>query len=198
MRRPSPPVLAFSMLALVLVVVAATGGWSRTTSESGEGVPTPARAQPQNVPLGWIEEYPGGGQPSLVFRVERLQVTEEGWLVELGLENETTAPWAIGDAETSVARRFGLMIFRTGDQRELDQRNRAGELPAVREATTYAPPLPRILEPGRSWAGVMTGTGALPAGTYVRVVLGAFTAVPEPPEGLDSPVTWITDHAHGL
>ena len=198
MRRQSPALLALAALSLVLVVIASTGGCGRAESGSQSSVPLPARAQPQNVRLGWIEEYPGAGEASLVFRVERLQVTSEGWLVELALENETAVPWAIGDAETSVARRFGLMIFRSGDQRELDQRNRAGELPAVREAVTFAPPLRRVLEPGRSWSGVMTGTGALPAGTFVRVVLGAFTAVPEPPEGLDSPVTWITDHAHAL
>ena len=198
MRRPSPAVLALVALGIVLAVVASAGGCGRAQSTSETGVPTPARAQPQNVQLGWVEEYPGGGKPSLVFRVNRIQVTIAGWLVELDLENETSVPWAIGDAETSVARRFGLMIFRTGDQRELDQRNQAGELPAIREAVTFAPPLSRILEPGRSWTGVMTGTGALPAGTFVRVVLGAFTAVPEPPEGVESPVTWITDHAHAL
>ena len=55
-----------------------------------------------------------------------------------------------------------------------------------------------MLQPGIEWRGTISAPGKLPAGAYVRVVFGPFVAASEPPEGLQSPVVWITDHAHRL
>jgi hypothetical protein len=185
-------------LLVAVVLPLALSGCGADAASQPTGVPLPGRARPQVVDLGWVERYPEQGEKSLVFRFHNLRINESGWSVYLAITNGTGVPWAIGQNGTEIGRTFGVMVFRTGDQRELDQRNQAGELPAARRATTFVPDLVPLLEPDASWIGTMSARGSLPAGTWLRVVVGAFIATPEPPEGLAPQVTWITDHAHPL
>jgi hypothetical protein len=182
-------VLAVSTLALGLV--AGCGGGD------SEPLPEAVPAPPQRAQLDWEETYGKPGE-RVVFGVRELEVVPDGWRAEISITNDTDVQYAVGDPEASLDRRFGLMLFPTGDLRELEQRNRAGELPEIRTAEDYEPPLPLVLEPGATWAGTISARGSLPAGLWARVVFGALVPVGEAPEGLPDVLVWITDHAHQL
>lgn len=158
---------------------------------------TSAAAGPQSVALDWRETYGSRGE-QLVFVVESLEVRDDGWSARLSVENNTSTAYEVGDPRATLDRSFGLMLFSSGELDELERRNADGTLPAIRSATRYEPDLPQILEPGASWEGTIAATGALAAGSWVRVVFGALVAVARPPEGLGERVVWITDHAHRL
>ena len=106
--------------------------------------------------------------------------------------------WEIPGALSAVTTSFGVMLFRTGELEELDQRNRQDDLPGLREADVYKPALPTSLAPGEKWRGTIAARGSLAAGLYVRIVFGLFATEGEPPKGIDSPFSWITDHAYRL
>ena len=91
-----------------------------------------------------------------------------------------------------------MLLFKTGDPDELDERNKEGTLPAVRAATLYEPRLPTILEPDASWEGEMSANGALVADSWVRVVFGTLIAVGKPPDELEEILVWITDNTYRL
>jgi hypothetical protein len=179
-----------ALLAAVLVlVVAGCGGESAAVVLSDEG-PAP----PQKATLDWRETY---GKPGarLVFEVESLEVQPTGWRATVAFENDSKVQFTIASGPSSLDRAFGLMILPTGDLRELDRLNRANELPDPRPAQRFEPPLPGVLLPGQTWRGTMAAPGALPAGSWARVVFGAFVTIDEPPEGLQERVIWITDHS---
>jgi hypothetical protein len=153
-------------------------------------------AGPQAADVRWRETYGPSGE-QLIFTVERLEVTKTGWSARIGLENDSSVGWELAPSATPDGS-FGLQLFETGDDGELDDRNRRGTLPASRAATAYVPELPRILEPGSSWDGEISARGALVADSWVRVVFGTLIAVGKPPEELDDTVIWITDHSYQL
>jgi hypothetical protein len=185
------PVLAAAVLAAVSVLAGCgTGGVDQASLDEGP-------APPQQAKLNWNETYgdPGG---QLVFKVESLAVDEHGWRATIGVTNDTKERFLVASGTASLDQSFGLMLLPTGDIRELDRLNRAGELPAVRQADLFDPPLPGILEPGASWHGTIAARGSLPGGSWARVVFGTFVAAENPPPGMQDNVVWITDHAHQL
>ena len=154
-------------------------------------------AGPQKAQLDWREVHGEPGQ-QLVFTVDSLEVTEKGWSAVVGIENETSAAWGISPGALPDGT-FGIALYETGDDEELDERNSAGTLPPVRAATTYDPELASILEPGGSWKGTISAKGALVAGSFARVVFGTLIAVGEkPPPGYGQNFVWITDSAYEL
>ena len=180
------------LLALFVVAVLAGGCASERRPV------TPARAAPpQEAKLDWVETY---GKPGarLIFGVERLEVLRDGWRAHISMTNSTIARYSVGDPGSSVDRRFGLMLFQTGELRQLEQLNRAGELPALRSAAHFDPDLPLVLEPGATWSGVISAPGALAAGRWVRVVFGTLVPIGDSPPDLPEQLVWITDHAHQL
>ena len=187
---------------IVLVALGATlAGFALASNASrlrgGDDAPgASVAAGPQATDLEWRETY---GSPSehVVFTVSSLEVTQSGWRARIGVENSSSVAWELDPGATSDGT-FGLRLFTTGDPDELDERNRAGTLPAVRAATQYEPELPSILEPDASWEGEMSANGALVAGSFVRVVFGTLVAVGKPPDELDEVVVWITDNAYRL
>ena len=60
------------------------------------------------------------------------------------------------------------------------------------------PAPPAQLEPGASWEGSISASGALAAGRWVRVAFGPLVAEGEAPEALPTPLLWISDNAHLL
>lgn len=167
----------------------------RLRDDDGE-VPPSVAAGPQEATLDWRETYGPEGD-EVVFTVDRLEVTQDGWNARIGIDNRTEIGWELAPGATPDGS-FGVQLFETGDSAELEERNRRGTLPAVRAATDYRPELPRILEPGASWEGAISAHGSLVAGSWARVVFGTLVAVGKPPEGLDERVVWITDHAYQL
>jgi hypothetical protein len=176
------------LLLVVLVALLAAG-----CSSDSKPV-TPARAAPpQAADLDWNEHYDADAG-RLIFGVSKFEVLTDGWRADISITNRTTVRYSIGDPQASIDRVFGLMLFKTGDLRELEQLNRAGELPAARRADRFQPELPLVLEPGKTWKGTMSARGALAAGRWLRVVFGPL--VPIAADGQQ--LIWITDHAYLL
>jgi hypothetical protein len=167
----------------------------RLSDDEPEATPSVA-AGPQSAILGWRETY-GSGSERLVFTVDELEVTTTGWAARVGIDNASSVGWELAPNATPDGT-FGLQLFETGDEDELERRNKDGTLPAVRAAERYEPELPKLLEPGAGWNGTISARGALAAGAFVRVVFGTLVAVGKPPEELDEMLIWITDHAYEL
>jgi hypothetical protein len=162
------------------------------SSESKPIAPAQA-APPQAADLDWNEHHDGDAG-RLIFGVSKFEVLAEGWRADISITNRTTVRYSIGDPEASIDRAFGLMLFRTGDLRELEQLNRAGELPPARRADRFQPELPLVLEPGKTWKGTMSARGSLAAGRWLRVVFGPLVPIAAD----EQPLIWITDHAYLL
>jgi hypothetical protein len=188
---------------LVLVALgAALAGFALSTNarraqDEPSARPELAAAGPQQVELDWRERLGPEGE-QLVFSVDSLEVLPEGWRARIGLENETSVSYEVGGPSSMTDSSFGLMLFETGATAELEQENEDGTLPAARRALRFEPSLPRLLEPGASWAGTISAPGALVADSWARVVFGPLVSVGKPPEDLEGRVVWITDHAHQL
>jgi hypothetical protein len=175
--------------------VLASNAQRLTADDEGE-VATSVAAGPQTADLDWRETDGSAGE-QLIFTVTRLEVTETGWSARIGIENDSSVGWELAPGATPDGA-FGLQLFETGDAQELEDRNRNGTLPAVRAATSYAPALPGVLEPGASWTGEISARGSLVAGSWARVVFGTLVAVGKPPEGLEEMLIWITDESYEL
>jgi hypothetical protein len=193
--------LSRSSLIVLLALGATFAGFvlasnaERLRGDDSDVTPSVA-AGPQIAALDWTEAYGEKGE-EVIFTVDGLQVTEEGWKAQVGIDNRTEVGWELAPGATPEGS-FGLQLFETGDKAELDERNRAGTLPAVRAATRYEPELPSILEPGAAWKGTISAPGPLVAGSWARVAFGTLVAVGKPPEGMNEIVVWITDHSYRL
>ena len=154
-------------------------------------------AGPQSKALGWRETFGPPGE-RLVFTVDWLEVTRRGWRARIGIENDSSVAYEVNDPRVTLDRAFGLMLFSTCEPDELERLNESGELPEPRAATGFAPLLPALLEPGGSWEGTMSASGALVATSCARVVFGTLVAAGKPPDELPERVVWITDHAYRL
>jgi hypothetical protein len=162
---------------------------------SSPAPPLPSEAaRPQEAELDWVEQIPENG-PALVFHVGRFAVRQNGWEADVEVVNPTDIPWGLPGAEVAVPAAFGVMLFPTDGLDGVEARSRDADLPGLRVADGYTPNLPPRLAPGASWRGTIAARGALAAGLYVRIVLGPFVAVGDPPEGTQASFSWITDHA---
>lgn len=176
-----------------LVLLAVTLAASGCGGAAAPYVPS-VKAGPQRASLGWLEHYPPA-RPALAFRVRWFAVTRTGWAAAVSVENRSRVRWRIGRGRLASELAFGVLLFPNDDLREVEQRNRDGTLPAIRPAASYRPPLPPVLEPGRSWSGTISAPGPLAAGLWVRISLGVFSTVGTPPAGVEPQVVWFTDHA---
>jgi len=179
--------------ALLLPIVLLSAGCGTTSTAFVPSV----KAPPQRAELGWVERYPAQ-QPALVFGVRSFAVTREGWSAAVSVQNVSRVSWEVGEPRLTIERAFGVLLFPDDDLHELERRNRNGTLPAIRSATAYDPPLPRVLEPGATWSGTISAPGPLAGGLWVRLSLGTFTSVGDPPDGAQPQVVWSTDHAYQL
>jgi len=184
---------ALASLAAVLTLLGAGCG-----SGGGSGaVPAVVRAPPQEATLGWEEPYPAE-KPALVFGVRSFRVTTDGWTADISVENRSDVGWEVGDPRYGTGLQFGVMLFPDDDLKALEERNSRGDLPGIRQATSYRPSLPAVLRPGSIWRGTISAPGALAGGLWVRISFGPFISVSDPPTGAASPVVWFTDHAYRL
>jgi hypothetical protein len=177
---------------LALVLVLAGCGEAAVERPRAE----PRAAGPQTAELGWREPYPTRGRERLVFEVESLEVTANGWSARIGVTNSTSVPFSARPSPTQS--RYGLMLFESGDLTELEDAASSGGLPLAREAERVEPRPPAVLAPGASWRARIAASGSLPAGTYVRVVFGPLVAQGDPPPEIEPTVVWITDRAYRL
>jgi hypothetical protein len=151
----------------------------------------------QSADLGWRETFGPAGE-RLVFTVDWLEVTRRGWRARIGIENDSSVAYEVNDPRVTLDRAFGLMLFSTGTQDEVDDLIASGDLPPPRTATTFAPELPAILEPRGAWEGTMSASGSLVARSWARVQFGPLVAAGNPPDELPERIVWITDHAYRL
>lgn len=176
----------------VLIALAAAALTGCTSGE--EPTLPPGPAPPQTATLDWVERVPSQG-PALVFRAHGFEITSTGWKAEIGLENETEIPWRLVE---SPATSFGVMLFTSDDVSEVESRSDADDLPGLRAAQTFDPPVPANIAPGASWRGTIAAPGRLAASLHVRIVFGRLAAVGEPPRGMPTQFSWITDHSYEL
>ena len=196
-----------TLVVLLALGATATGFVIASIASSLQGPGSAATASiaapPQKAALGWHETFGSAGQ-RLVFTVDSLQVVPSGWRARIGIANDTTAAYYVGDPRAKLAQAtygepYGLMLLATGSHAEMLRRNNEGTLPAPRPALSFDPRLPDVLEAGGSWKGTISAPGALVAGSWVRAVFGAIVAVSDkPPRGAPTEVAWITDHAYRL
>jgi hypothetical protein len=179
MRRP-----------VLLVTALLLAGCGPTETEP---VQQARQAEPQRAELGWRERYPPTG-PGLRFAVDTLVVYRDGWSVEVAVTNDTGISFEVDPNR----RQFGLMLFDTASLEELEQASRNGSLPAPRLAARLQPDPPEVLGPGETWRATISAPGALADESWVRVVFGPFSALDDPPEGMEPVVSWITDRSHRL
>lgn len=179
-----------ALLALALVV----GGCAAGEPEP-KPLPPARAAEPQRAELRWRETYPAPTGSRVVFEVEELEVTDGGWSARIAVSNRTEVAF---DVETGPADYgFGLMLFATGDLKEVEERNREGRLPAIRRATRIVPAPPAVLRPGTTWRATIGAPGSLADGSWVRVVFGTFFGRDDAPEELQR-IVWFTDRSHRL
>jgi hypothetical protein len=175
---------------VVLVAVAFLAGCG-----ASEQTPLPpGPAPPQAASLDWVERYPAKG-PALEFSVSRFEVTASGWRAEIGIENDTSTRWRLAETPTTG---FGVMLFPTDEVADVESRTQDGDLPGLREARSFDPPLPSDLPPGGSWEGSISAPGSLAARLYVRIVFGRLVAMGDAPDGMHTQFSWITDHSYRL
>jgi hypothetical protein len=182
-----------ALLLAVLVVGLATA----CAEETPPAAPPTEAAKPQSKELDWIEVYRQEAA-SFTFRVHSLEVHAGGWRAEVSMTNGTRIRYSVGDPDETLERLFGVMLFRTGDLQEVEELNASGGLPGIRQAQTFVPELPLVLEPEATWKGTIEASGSLAAGRYLRVVFGTLVPIGEPPEGFPPALLWITDHAYLL
>lgn len=180
--------VSLAALALALVGCAANEPEPRP-------LPPARAAEPQRAELGWRETYPAPTGSRLVFEVGELRVTENGWSARIAVSNRTEFAFAVETGPADYA--FGLMLFASGDLKELDERNRQGRLPAVRRATRIVPAAPAALRPGTTWRATIGAPGSLADGSWVRVVFGTFVGQGDVPEELQR-FAWFTDRSYRL
>lgn len=177
----------------VLLVLAACALLSGCGSTETPPLP-PGPAPPQRASLDWVEHYPADG-PALVFSARGFEVTPTGWRAQIGLENDTATTWSLVQSPTTS---FGVMLFTSDQVAEVEARSRDSDLPGLRPARSFEPPLPGTLPPGRSWHGTIAAPGKLAAGLYARIVFGQLVAEGDVPDGLPRQFSWITDNAYAL
>jgi hypothetical protein len=179
-----------ALLALALLL----GGCAASEPEQ-QPLPRARAAEPQHAELGWREIFRDKSGGQLVFEVDELDVSVTGWSARIAVSNGTSTAF---DVETGPGDdSFGLMLFSTGDLEAAEKANREGRLPAIRRATRIVPPPPSVLRPGTTWRATLSAPGSLAAGSWVRVVFGAFLGRDDPPDELRR-VVWFTDRSHRL
>lgn len=108
----------------------------------------------------------------------------------MAVENETGRV-AVISRPHFPGTKFGLLVLRTAQRRELEEWFEGRSVNPTLFAETTEPPIPRVLRSGARWSGRLTGRGRIPADRYVRVTAGRFTIDP-PVDGLPDRFTIVS------
>jgi hypothetical protein len=133
----------------------------------------PAAASAITVPLGWNES----AGKLMMFRVVAINVEPSGsWGVAATFKNTS-------GKTLTVTNEFALALFTSASDTNPAHAK-------ILLASQFQPARARVLKPGQIWSGAFGGAGAIPKGTYVRVVFGRFSG-----PGVKA-FDWATDHVH--
>ena len=139
-------------------------------------------AGPQVVRLRWHENCGTPASP-LPIDTSRLALRGPRWSVRVSFRNETGVALRVFRPHVAGGTLFGLEPFKTTSFREVLERAKTAEAKPRTIADRFRPPLPRVFRAGQGWSGSFSGTGVLPAGKPVRVVLGRFVVSGPVPRG---------------
>ena len=128
----------------------------------------------------------------------RFAVTDGGWEADVEVENRTGIAWEMERTRLRSSSRSGSCSSPPATLDEVEQRSGNADLPGLRPAQVFVPPLPSRLAPEGRWRGTVSAHGTLASGRYVRVVFGPLIALGDAPDGMPSRFVWITDHAYRL
>ena len=130
--QSAPPVRAS-----LLVDRGAPGGLRRSRRERRTAdLPTEA-APPQAAELGWTEQLPRDGRRAGLPRAPLRGHPERAGRRTSRSRTGPTSRGAFPGAVDAVPTSFGVMLFRTDELDEVEQRSADGDLPGLRAASTY-------------------------------------------------------------
>jgi hypothetical protein len=119
-------------------------------------------ARPAVTPLGWQERSITYGRHLVMsFGVRELRMATDRWAAVVSVRNAS-------NLRIAIENRFALLAAP------------ATGAPVVLPAGRFAPRLPRVLPILGTWTGVVSGRGAPPPGSRVRLRLGRFSVVIAP------------------
>jgi hypothetical protein len=158
--------------ALGWLAVGVVLGWTAGCGSESDRV---AVAGPQTITVGTAEL---DGRAGIGFRLDlrELQITPGGWRVEASVTNATQTRWTIGSPHARGGTKFGLFVGSSPEQLQAGQLEASNRTTPALIAKEFAPPLPRVFAPRASWSGSFAGTGHIPAGSFVSVAFGRFSA----------------------
>jgi hypothetical protein len=138
----------------------------------------------------WLETT-NAGYPAMSFRVTSLSVGRGSWSVRASVTNRSrTEIRIVTEPSPYLPYRFGLFVPSLKSPHGLPET--LSRDPTWRAAVSFAPKLPAVLSPGRTWGGTFAGRGSLPSGRQISVTFGVFAS----PRLGD--FSWTTAHAFTL
>jgi hypothetical protein len=140
-----------------------------------------AQAQ-QQISLNWREHLSYQNRPIMSFRVDEIQLRANSWSVRAKYTNLS-----------KVNVTYVKNVFNLGVWTRVTATCKHVGLPARR----FVPPIPATLRPGRSWSGVISGSGRPPPRAFLRFVFALFRGPPNA-YGPHHSFGWITDHVYDL
>ena len=135
-------------------------------------------ASAQTIHLNWHERAPTTGIAVMTIDVHALRTQGNLWAATVTFRNLT-------QTALRIEPHFALGVYRT---------KKAQQPFRLFLARAYSPKLPRAIKPKQRWSGTYGGSGRIPDGAYVRIILGDFLSSYPPPLG--PRIAWVTDHAY--
>ena len=160
-------------------------------------MPTARAAEPQRAELDWRESYPAATGQRLVFDVDALDVTAEGWSADVAVTNRT--PHRVRARRRSgPGFAFGLMLFATGDLEAARGGEPGGPAAGASAGDADRARPPDVLQPradvARDDVRAPARSPTAPTSASLRAASSATTAHRPRFER----VVWITDRAYRL
>ena len=172
-----------------MLLLAGCGGGSTARCVS-HGIYCENLPRQQVLHVGWNEPIAlDGHSPVLVFRVRSIEVGSKGFKVATSFTNRTKQALKLPAGTQQSPRNFGLGVFTDAVSVRIED---PGQY--LVRATRFDPPLPKVLEPGQTWSGTMSGSEPPRSRRWLRVVYGVFFWRGKPPTGFGPFFAYATSH----
>jgi hypothetical protein len=142
--------------------------------------------RPKIYRLNWSEP----AEKVAVFRVRRLEVTQNGWSVTASITNTSKGTFRFPTGGPSSPNSFGLGVFTTRLPRRIET---VGQY--LLSPDKVNPAFPKQLGPGETWSGTMSGNEPPRSNRWLRVLFGVFFWNGKPPSAdVGQFFAWQTEH----